>query len=91
MADLEILLQEYRNQIETIDKEILYLLSRRQNLSQSIWHIKQALWYDTIQVNRWNRVLQYIQEYSQEFWVDQEFSKELWETIHKYSLKNQDK
>jgi chorismate mutase len=43
MADLEILLQEYRNQIETIDKEIIYLLSRRQNLSESIGHIKEAL------------------------------------------------
>lgn len=89
MADLEILLQEYRNQIETIDKEIIYLLSRRQNLAESIGHIKEALWHDTLQPTRWNRVLDYVQDYSHEFWVDQNFSKELWEIIHTYSLKKQ--
>ncbi len=91
MGDLKILLEEYRNQVETIDKEMLYLLSRRQNLAESIGHIKIALWYDTLQPQRWNQVLAYIQEYSKEFWVDWEFSQELWEVIHKYSLKNQQK
>lgn len=43
MNDLNVLLQEYRNQVETIDREILYLLSRRQNLVASIGHIKEAL------------------------------------------------
>lgn len=91
MNDLNVLLQEYRNQVETIDREILYLLSRRQNLVASIGHIKEALWTDVYQPWRWQEVLDYVRSYSLEFWVEDDFASEMWEVIHKYSLKKQSK
>ncbi len=87
MNDKEILLNELRNQIDTIDKEIVYLLSRRFNLVSSIWDIKKTDWTPALQPNRWNQVLTLLKENSNEFWVDTKLVLDIYELIHLHSLK----
>jgi len=87
MTDKEILLKELRNQIDTIDKEIIYLLSRRFNLVKSIWDIKKENNIKAFQPWRWKEVNEKLKESCLEFWVSQELVIDIWNLIHKESLK----
>jgi len=87
MTDKEILLKELRNQIDTIDKEIIYLLSRRFNLVKSIWDIKKENNIKPFQPWRCKEVNEKLKENCLEFWVSQELVIDIWNLIHKESLK----
>ena len=87
MNDTEILLNEFRNQIDSIDREIIYLLSRRFNLVSSIWDVKKQNNIEALQPWRWNEVLEKLDESCNEFWVDSELVKNIWDLIHLHSLK----
>ena len=86
MEDIQKALQEFRNQIDTIDKELVYLLSRRFELVSSVWDLKKMVNMQTLQPNRWNEVLKKIKDYSEEYWVNPNFTNEIWELIHKEAL-----
>ena len=86
MEDIQKALQEFRNQIDTIDKELVYLLSRRFELVSSVWDLKKMVNMQTLQPNRWNEVLKKIKDYSEEYWVNPNFTHEVWELIHKEAL-----
>lgn len=86
MEHTDILLSELRNQIDTIDKEIVYLLSRRFNLVESIWDIKKVTWMQALQPNRWQEVLDWLSENCSEFWVDEKLIHNIYDLIHKHSL-----
>jgi len=55
--ELDELLTSLRNQIDTIDEEVIYLLSRRFELVKQIWNIKKDLWEEALQPKRWEEVL----------------------------------
>lgn len=57
MQDLDLILQEYRNQIDTIDKELVYLLSRRFEAVKTIWELKKQNKAEALQPWRWQQVL----------------------------------
>ena len=87
MEDIQKALQEFRNQIDTIDKELVYLLSRRFEAVKTIWELKKQNKAEALQPWRWQQVLDKIEWYSLEFWVDSSFTKEVWELIHAQALK----
>lgn len=87
MENTDILLWELRNQIDTIDKEIVYLLSRRFNLVESIWDVKKITWMQALQPNRWQEVLDLLTNHCEEFWVDEKLVHNIYELIHNHSLK----
>jgi chorismate mutase len=80
------LLKNFREQIDWIDKEILYLLFRRFTLVDEIWKIKKELWMTPLQKNRWQEVLNNRIEIWKEYWLKKEFIEDIWNRIHKEAL-----
>ena len=84
--ELDTLLENFREQIDTIDNEIIYLLSRRFDLVEQIWNIKKEMWEEAFQPKRWNDLLKKLLEKAKERWVNQNLVKNIWEQIHKEAL-----
>jgi len=80
------LLENFREQIDTLDAEIIYLLSRRFKIVNEIWKIKKDNWMQILQSDRWNKVLLEKIEIWEELWVKKEFIEDIWNRIHKESL-----
>ncbi len=80
------LLKNFREQIDTIDREILYLLFRRFTLVNEIGKIKKQIWMEPLQKDRWEKVLQDKIEVWKEYWLNEEFVKDIWNKIHKEAL-----
>lgn len=87
MDNIDIILREYREQIDSIDKEIVYLLSRRFEIVKSVWEIKSKNNVTPLQPNRWQEVLKKVKENWKEYWVSGDFLDEVWELIHQEALK----
>ena len=84
---LDGLLKNYREQIDTIDTEIIYLLSRRFSLVEEIWNIKKENWEKPLQSKRWNSLLNNLLLEAEDKNVNKDLIKNIWELIHKESLK----
>jgi chorismate mutase len=80
------LLNNFREQIDWIDREILYLLFRRFTLVNEIWKIKKELWMSPLQKDRWQEVLNNKIEVWKEYWLKKEFIEDIWNRIHKEAL-----
>jgi len=83
------LLQHYRDQIDTIDLEIVYLLSRRFWIVKEIWKIKKEADISVLQEERWDNLLTMLFEEADERWLERDFILDLWEKIHKESMRLQ--
>ena len=81
------LLENYRAQIDTLDKEIIYLLSRRFTIVNQVWILKKENNIKPLQSTRWNELLTENIEVWKELEVWEEFIRDVWERIHEESLK----
>jgi len=80
------LLKNFREQIDTLDAEILYLLFRRFTIVWEIWKIKKQENITPLQKDRWKQVLDEKIEIWAEFWLQKEFVVDIWNRIHKEAL-----
>lgn len=80
------LLENFREQIDTLDAELLYLLSRRFTIVNEIWNFKKINWMQPLQNDRWNKVLSEKIEIGEELWLKKEFIENIWNRIHQESL-----
>ncbi len=80
------LLKNFREQIDTLDAEILYLLFRRFTIVWEIWRIKKQENITPLQEARWKEVLEEKIEIWAEFWLNKEFVEDIWNRIHKEAL-----
>ena len=85
------LLQQFRDQVKTIDLEIIYLLSRRFENVKQIWALKKELDLEVHQEDIWNNLLADILEESKERFLDEDFVRNIWNLIHAESKKYQQK
>jgi chorismate mutase len=85
--ELDQLLKTYRDQIDTIDIEIIYLLSRRFLLVEQIWEIKKETWDNPLQPQRWEDILNNLYLEADDKNISRILIKEIWDSIHKESLK----
>ena len=85
--ELDELLKNYREQIDTIDFEIIYLLSRRFWLVEQIWKIKKERWENALQPKRWKNLLNNLFLEADNKNIDRKFIEEMWNLIHKEALK----
>lgn len=83
------LLQQFRDQVKTIDLEIIYLLSRRFENVKQIWLLKKELNMETHQENQWNELLWDVLAESRERMLDDDFIVNIWNLIHEESKKIQ--
>ncbi len=81
------LLQIYREQIDTLDKEIIYLFSRRFQIVKQIWILKKENNAVILQKDRWEKLLNENIEVWKDLMVPEQFIRDIWEKIHKESLK----
>ncbi len=80
------LLKIYRDQIDTLDKELIYLFFRRFEIVKQIWLIKKAENIVPLDNNRWQILLNENLEVSREYWLSDEFIIDVWNRIHSESL-----
>lgn len=80
------LLENYRVQIDTLDKELIYLFFRRFEIVKQIWEIKKQEWIKPLDNNRWQELLNDNLEVAREFWLNEKFVTDIWERIHEESL-----
>jgi len=83
------LLQQFREQVKTIDLEIIYLLSRRFENVKQIWLLKKELNLEVLQENRWNELLWDVLDESRARMLDDDFVVNIWNLIHEESKKIQ--
>lgn len=81
------LLKIYRDQIDSLDKEIIYLFFRRFEIVKQIWLIKKEDNIPALDNNRWQTLLNENLEVSREYWLSDEFILDIWNRIHSESLK----
>lgn len=82
------LLEIYREQINSLDKEMIYLLFRRFEIVKEIWKIKKSEWIENpLDKNRWNELMKENLDISREYSLEDELINDLWNRIHKESLK----
>jgi len=60
----EAVLENYRNQIDTLDFEIIYLLSRRFQIVKEIGNIKKEANIEPYQPDRWEALMKKLLEES---------------------------
>lgn len=80
------LLNIYRHQIDTLDKEVITLLARRFEIVKQIWIIKKENNIQPLQNDRWKKLLDENIEFWEELLVPEKFIIDIWERIHKESL-----
>lgn len=82
-------MQQFRDQVKTIDLEIVYLLSRRLENVKQIGLLKKELDLDVIQNDKWNELLWEVLAESRERMMDDDFIVNIWNLIHQESKKVQ--
>lgn len=85
------MLKEYRKQIDLLDKELLKILQERFTITNKIWLYKKEKNIPILQENRYKSLLEEKIRLWKEYNLDESFIKELFDVIHKYSVKNQEK
>lgn len=86
MENIE-LLKIYRDQIDTLDKELIYLFSRRFEIVKQIGLLKKVENIAPLDNNRWQQLLKENLEISREYGLKDEFIIDVWNRIHSESLK----
>lgn len=85
----EELLENYRNQIDTLDFEIIYLLSRRFQIVEEIGNIKKEAWVEPYQKDRWEELMAKLMEEAEDKQVNKKLVEDIWNLIHQESLRRE--
>ena len=83
-------LQEQRSNIDSIDRQLLTLLSERQKASLEIAKIKEQGNMTVFQPNRWNDLLNDHLRQAKALGLDSSYIKDLFEKIHSESVRRQE-
>lgn len=83
-------LEDLREYIDELDDDLLELLSQRFDLVKRVKVAKSKSGVGTLQQDRFDDILRRLINDSADKGLDPEMVKEIWEVIHKYSLKAQD-
>ena len=82
-------LQLLRNEIDTIDEELLQLLARRNSVSLKIACIKRANNLSVLQLDRWERLLRNHLQQAETLGLSAEYVRHIFEEIHAESVRLQ--
>ncbi len=79
-------LQNYRDQIDQIDAELIELLAQRFKVVQKVWEYKKINNFPALQSARWQEVMNSKKKLAWEKWISPEFIETIWNEIHEYAL-----
>ena len=85
----DVLLQELRSRIDSIDDELLNLLAQRSEISSKIGIIKKEHNLTVLQLDRWNSILSNHIEKGKSIGLNENLVKDIFELIHKDSIDRQ--
>lgn len=81
-------LNQLRQQIDKIDIELLKLFAKRFEIVKRVWEWKKQNWVkNPLDPKRWKELLQKNVSEAEELWLSSNFVENVWEEIHKESLK----
>jgi len=80
-------LPQYRTEIDQIDNQILELLAKRIEVVKKVGHYKKTQNIPALDQSRWQAVLDKLELKCQEFNLDFELVKDLWNRIHTYTIR----
>ena len=87
----ELVLQQYREQIDSIDQQMLELLAQRMDVINKIGEYKLSKNITIFQLRRWESILKTRQELGKKLGLDNHFIKEVLQLMHKESIRVQNK
>ncbi len=76
-----------RQNIDSIDLEILELIKKRFEIVLDVWKFKLGNNVPPLQQNRWNQVLDDKLTKAKEMWLDEIMIEEIWNSIHNWALR----
>lgn len=81
------MLENYRKEIDEIDKQLLTLLAKRMLVVHKVWIYKKQHHIDAYQPSRWQEVLSSRKKLWKTLWLDEKFIEDIWNRIHQEALK----
>lgn len=79
-------LQNFRNQIDQIDAELIELLAQRFEVVKKVWEYKKLNNLPPLQPGRWQEVLNSKKKLAEEKGISPVFIENIWNEIHEYAL-----
>lgn len=79
-------LNEYREKIDSLDKQIIKLLSERFEVVKQVWKYKKKNDMKPLQSWRWQEVLDSRKALAKELWVKEDLIEIIWNNMHDYAL-----
>lgn len=80
-------LNEYRNQIDSIDEQIIKLIHQRYKIVEKIWIYKKQNNIPILQKWRWEDLLKKNIKIWKQLWLSKYLIEDIWNRIHIESLK----
>lgn len=76
----------FRKEIDSLDNEIIELLSKRFKVVKKVWEYKKDNSIVPLQPWRWNEVLLSKKKHADKVWIDSKFIEKIWNLIHEHAL-----
>jgi len=80
-------LQQYRKQIDEIDRQIIQLLAERFLVVKKVWEWKKKHNIPPLQPERWQQVLETRKELASKMWINAQLIEKIWDLIHQEALR----
>jgi len=85
------LIEQYREQIDSIDYQLLELLSKRMNIIENIGKYKLTNNVTVFQLRRWIKIVETRKEFGKSIGLDTNFVKKILQLVHRESIRKQTK
>ena len=89
LDDKKNILEQYREQIDSIDQQLLELLMQRMKIINQIGHFKLDNKITILQLRRWEKIIKTRIEFGKEMNLPAAFIKDILQIIHKESIRQQ--
>ena len=81
------MLEQYRNELDNVDKEIINLLAKRFEIVKQIGKYKKENNIWILQKWRWEEVLKSRKQIAKNLWINENLIESIWNLIHQEALK----
>ena len=89
MESYEDLINPLREGIDDIDSKLLELFSKRVYFVEKVWVLKKDFNKDSLDSKRWDELLEKKVKIWENLWLEKDFIEDIWNRIHKDSLKRE--
>ena len=83
-------LKRFREEIDSIDSNLMELLLKRFEVVTKVWEYKKEHNLPPLQPGRWKDVLSDKISKAEKIWLDTKMIENIWNSIHEWALKLED-